>query len=234
MAYEHLIITPGHAIWNLCGDPLDDASWFLRDYQRGEPRYYIEHIRRGVELAAADPYAVLVFSGGNTFAQAGPRSEAFGYWTLAERFGWWGSPEVRARSILEDFSRDSLENLAFSICRFREFTAAWPRDVTVAGWGFKEARFVDCHRAAIAFPEERFHYEAVNDPENLAAAVREETANRAAFTADPYASSGALARKREARSPFRRQHGFHTSCAELTALLEHRGPEIFAGPLPWR
>ena len=93
MVYEHLIITPGHAIWNLCGDPLDDASWFLRDYQRCEPHFYIEHIRRAVELAAG-PSAVLVFSGGNTFAQAGPRSEAFGYWALAERFGWWGSAGV--------------------------------------------------------------------------------------------------------------------------------------------
>ena len=234
MAYEHLIITPGHAIWNLCGDPADDASWFLRDYQRGEPQFYLEHIRRGVELAAADSASVLVFSGGNTFPQAGPRSEAFGYWALAERFGWWGSAEVRARAILEDFSRDSFENVLFSICRFREFTGSWPRRITVTGWGFKEARFVDCHRAAVGFPEECFQYEAVNDPEDLAAAVREEAANRDAFLADPYAASGALARKREARSPFRREHGFRTSCVELADLLEHRGPDLFAGPLPWR
>src|SRR5690242_3427248 len=106
IAYEHLIITPGHAIWKVCGDPLADESWFLRDYQRGEPRCYIEHIRRGVELAAADPAAVLVFSGGQTFPDAGPRSEAFGYWALAEYFGWWGAAGLGSRSLLEDFSRD--------------------------------------------------------------------------------------------------------------------------------
>src|ERR1051325_1966427 len=119
IAYEHLIITPAHAIWNLCGDPGADASWFLRDYQRGEPRFYIEHIRRGVELAAADERSVLVFTGGQTFPDAGPRSEALGYWALAEHFGWWGARPVRARGILEDFSGDSFENVLYSICRFR-------------------------------------------------------------------------------------------------------------------
>lgn len=231
---DHLIIAPGHAIWNLCGDPEQDASWFLRDYQRGDQRFFIEHIRYGVELAAADPAAVLVFSGGPTFPQAGPRSEAFGYWALAERFGWWGNTAVRARSILEDDSRDSYDNVLFSICRFHEFSAAWPERITVAGWGFKKARFVDCHRAAVGFPEARFHYVAVNDPANPEPAVRAEAANRAEFLADPYAAGGALARKRDARTPRPRQHGFYTSCPELAALLDHRGPDLFAGPLPWR
>jgi len=210
-----------------------DASWFLRDYQRGEPRFYIEHVRRGVELAAADRRTVLVFSGGQTFPDAGPRSEALGYWALAEHFEWWGAPQVRARSILEDFSGDSFENVLYSICRFREFAGVYPRAVTVTGWGFKAARFLHCHRPAARFPPERFQYVGVNDPVDLAAAIRGEAANRAAFEADPYGRAGALARKRDGRNPFRRQHGFHASCPELKALLDHRGPEIFVGPLPW-
>jgi hypothetical protein len=227
------MIAPGHAIWNLCGDPAADASWYLRGYQRGEPRFYLEHIRRAVELTAADAASLLVFSGGQTFPEAGPRSEAFGYWALAEHFAWWGAAEVRARSILEDFSRDSFDNVLYSICRFREFTGAWPQRITVAGWGFKAPRFAELHRAALRFPAERFHYVAVNDPPDLATAARGEAEIRAAFAADPYGCGAVLAEKREARNPYRTQHGFRTSCPELAALLDHRGPEMFAGPLPW-
>jgi hypothetical protein len=186
-----------------------------------------------VELAAADPAALLVFSGGHTFPEAGPRSEAFGYWGLAEQFAWWGHPEVRGRAILEDFSRDSFENVLFSICRFREFAGSYPRTLAISGWGFKEARFVDCHREAVRFPEDRFQYVAVNDPDDLESAVRGEAANRQAFEADPYGSAPELAGKREARNPFHTSHGFHKSCPELAPLLDHGGPEIFPGPLPW-
>ena len=49
------------------------------------------HIRRGVEVAAKDPSAVLVFSGGQTRPDAGPRSEGVSYFRVAEHFnvGRW-------------------------------------------------------------------------------------------------------------------------------------------------
>jgi hypothetical protein len=232
IAFEHLIFVPCHAVWNLRGDPLADASWFLRDYQRGEPRFYLEHIRRGVELAAAGPAALLVFSGGQTSFQAGPRSEAAGYWTLAESFDWWGH-DVRSRAINEEVSRDSFENVLFSICRFRDFTGAWPHRITAAGWRFKTRRFTERHCAAVRFPANRFHYIGVNDPVDLSAAARDEAQTCAAFALDPYAAGGFLAGKRALRDPFRNQPGFALSCPELRGLLAHRGPEIYSGPLPW-
>ena len=71
------VIVAGHAIlrqdWR---DPLDGASWILQDFQRGEGACYVEHIRRGVEIAAGNASALLIFSGGQTRAEAGPRSEA--------------------------------------------------------------------------------------------------------------------------------------------------------------
>ena len=219
-------------MWSLCGDPLADDSWFLRDYQRGEPRFYLAHIRRGVELTGADPAALLIFSGAQSMPAAGPRSESTGYWTLAERHEWWGT-DVRTRAITEEFSRDSMENVLFSICRFHEFTAAWPARITVAGWGFKVRRFTELHRAAVRFPAARFHYVGVNDPEDLAAAAHQEDATCGAFAADPYGCAGSLAAKRELRNYFRNQHGFSISCPELRGLLAHRGPEIYRGPLPW-
>ncbi len=50
-----------------------DSSWLLLDYQRGEPPFYIEHVRAGVEAAAADADALLILSGGMTRREAGPR-----------------------------------------------------------------------------------------------------------------------------------------------------------------
>jgi hypothetical protein len=233
IAFEHLILSPGHAVWRLCGDPLADSSWYLRDYQKGEPRFYLEHIRHAVELASVDPTALLIFSGGQTFAEAGPRSEALGYWMLAEHSGWWGSTGARARSVTEEFALDSFQNVLFAICRFHEFTGGWPGKITVAGWGFKAQRFVDSHRSAVRFPAERFHYAPVNDPVDTDAAVRAEASNRAEFDTDPYGYWGTLAGKRRQRDPFRRRHGYRESCPELRALLDHRGPELFSGPLPW-
>jgi hypothetical protein len=229
----HLILSPGHAVWNLRDDPYLDASWHLRSYQRGEPRYYIEHIRRAVELAAEDAEALLIFSGCYTSAAIGPLNEATGYWMIAERFGWWGRTEARGRSTLEDFARDSFENLLYSICRFREYAGDYPGRITVAGWGFKRARFTELHRAAIRFPAGRFAYDRVNDPADADSAEAQEAATRRAFAADPYGASGELAAKKRERDPLRRQHGYGASCPELAELLRHRGPEIFGGRLPW-
>src|SRR5262249_48214747 len=108
-----------------------DNSWYLRDFQRGEPRLYMQHIRHAVELASADPAALLIFSGSQTFTAAGPRSESQGYWLLAKQYGWWGAPATRERATTEEFALDSFENVLFSLCRFHEFTGGWPRRITV-------------------------------------------------------------------------------------------------------
>jgi hypothetical protein len=60
-----------------------------------------------------------------------------------------------------------------------------------------------------------------------------EAKNCAAFTADPYAADSSLAEKRALRNPFHHHHGYRDSCPELRALLDHQGPELFPGPLPW-
>ena len=114
------------------------------------PASFVSHIRAGVDAAAADPRSLLVFSGGQTRATAGPRSEALSYWMVAEHFGWWGGAEAaRPRSVVEDYARDSFENLMFSICRFKEVVGRYPSRFTVIGYGFKERRFVDLHRPAL-------------------------------------------------------------------------------------
>jgi hypothetical protein len=87
----------------------------------------VSHIQRGVQIAARDQNALLVFSGGQTRSNAGPRSEGLSYWLVGEHFQWWGkATDVRERAVVEEFARDSFENLLFSIARFKE-VVGWSR-----------------------------------------------------------------------------------------------------------
>lgn len=67
----------------------------------GEAQSFLDHIRLGVETAAADPTALLLFSGGQTRKAAGPRSEGLSYWMAAEAAGWFGHEDVRGRAYTE-------------------------------------------------------------------------------------------------------------------------------------
>ena len=231
---ENLVLVAAHAIYapvRALSDPALNETWFLQDFQRGEPPFYAEHVRRGVELAARDN-TLLVFSGGQTRIEAGPRSEADGYHLLAEAFCWWGHEAVAARAALEEFARDSFENLLFGLCRFYEVAARFPARVTVVSWAFKRERF-GMHRAALRFPAERFAFEGTNDPADLESARRGERHTIELFRRDPYGAHAPLADKRRARDPFRRHHAYESRCPPLAGLLRHRGPEIYGGPLPY-
>src|SRR5271170_5235869 len=182
---KNMIMVAGHAV-PYRFDRLDsDDGWYLKHFQAGEGELYIEHVRRGVELAAADRESLLLFAGGQTDALAGPRSEGQGYWLVAEHGDWFGYASVRDRATTEEFSLDSFQNLLFGVCRFREVTGSFPESVTAVGWQFKRARF-DLHRAALRFPPSRFRYVGVNDPPDLEKNHHFETARREMFRGDPY------------------------------------------------
>lgn len=230
---EGVVIVPCHAVWNLFDDPSVDKSWSLQAFQSGEPPYYIEHVRRAIESAYFDPRALIIFSGGQTNAQAGPRSESQGYWLIADRLGLWPNDDVRSRSTTEEYATDSYQNILFSVCRFRECANRYPAWIKVYGWKFKQSRFADRHRAAIRFPSERFEYVGVNDPLDLESARRGESENIENWAANPYGTDEFLGEKRNQRNPWSRHYPYVTSCPELAGLLMHRGPSLFAGELPW-
>jgi len=232
---EHLIIVACHAVYvaEEFTDPLSDSSWFLQDFQKSEPPFYVEHIRRGVELADDDKKALLVFSGGQTRYEAGPKSEAQSYWMIADHFKWWFKINVKLRATTEEFARDSFENLLFSICRFKECVGKYPKQIIVVSWAFKKKRF-ELHREAVRFPKYKFVFEGVNNPVDLEGAIKGEEKNGIGpFSKDPYGCTEPLASKRKKRNPFNRQHGYLTSCPELDGLLRHCGSEIYKENLPW-
>lgn len=226
------IIVAGHSVLVRFENLRDDASWALLDFQKGEPPLYMGHVRAAVELAAADPDALLIFSGGPTRLEAGPLSEAFSYYHAARHHDWFGHPAVAARAILEEFARDSFENLLFGLCRAKEYAGSYPEHVTVVSWAFKERRF-GLHREAVGLPAGRFSYSGPNNPRNLDQALASERNAIEAYTRDPYSSGDRFRAKRQDRNPFRRQNGYAIGCPELVSLLKHEGPELYRGPVPW-
>lgn len=218
---DHLVLVAGHAVYvaDNFDHPDADESWFLQSFQKGEPSFYIEHIQRGVQLAAGNPKALLVFSGGQTRIEAGPRSEAQSYWLVANHFRWWQNQCVVIRSTTEEFARDSFENLLFGICRFFECVGSYPKKVTVVTWGFKRARF-DLHRKAIQFSDVGYTFDGVNNPVDLAGAEKGEKKAVDAFTADSFGVGDDLGTKRRARNPFNREPSYSITCPGVSALFD--------------
>lgn len=244
---ENLILVAGHAVYvaDNFEDPVSDSSWFLQDFQKGEPPFYIEHIHQGVELADKDRQSLLVFSGGQTRYEAGPKSEAQSYWMIADYFNWWWKTNVRLRATTEEFAQDSFENLLFGICRFYECVGRYPQSIAIVSWVFKQERF-ELHRQAIRFPGSHFTFRGVNNPVDLAAAMKGEQKNaiepfkrdrygnrEAPVPKDPSDKAVYLGEKRKERNPFNRQHPYVVSCPELAGLLQHLGPVRYDGELPW-
>ena len=244
-APSDLIIVAGHApfhesVASVPDDPARDEAWVLQEFQRGEPPLYLEHIRHGAARLRENVDALLIFSGGFTRREAGARwSEAATYHAIARHFGWWAGaeePGLAARVTEEDWSRDSFENLLFSLARFQQVTGAWPRHVTMISWAFKQARF-DLHRTALRFPAARYRFDGFNAPHDLPAALAGEEKAVAEFTRNHYGSDGALARKRVERNPLERTHPFASGhdLDEFFAFINDpaNAARAFPGALPW-
>lgn len=239
---RHLIMVAGHSVYIGASRTAEDVereeNWYLESYQKGQLKTMLSHIRRGTDLAADDNASLLVFSGGETRATAGPRSEASSYWEAANALGYFDRGTVRARSLLEVQARDSLENLLFSVARFRQASGRYPESITVVSFGFKQRRFTELHRAALRFPQSRFHYVGLDPPHLRTDVLASELSHSSKpFEFDPYGCGRSeLTDKREARNPFRRgapAAAYVSSCPEIAPLLEHCLPSYFAGPLPW-
>lgn len=249
---NHLVVVAGHAVAvaeSLESVDWQDEVWYLMDYQRNQdlPKVLVSHIEHGVTVAAQDPAALLVFSGGQTRSGAGPRDEGSSYYRVAEHYSWWGHASgllepgllINQRTVTEDFATDSFQNLLFSICRFHEVVGNYPERITVVGFEFKRQRFENLHRAAIRFPRSRFRYLGVPPVKgsrfDLASAELGERRNALRqFEVDPYGChSPEIAAKRVARNPFRRTNPYPLACPELSDILAWCGDHFFSGPLPW-
>lgn len=216
---EHLIIVPGHSIqWctEQGRDLNDEQCWFLHDYQRGQVPLFLEHIKQAVSIAKNDLKSLLLFAGGQTRPGMGPRSEGQSYFSAAEKLGLL-TGTLYDRAATEEFSRDSLENLLFSMCRFRQITGKLPSKVTVVGFPFKARRFNELHRGAAQIDSKNFTYVSVQlsgyNQENIIDDAFDD------FQSDLFGCDSKLAGKRIIRNPYHQQNGYSESCPELRPLL---------------
>ncbi|GAA5821038.1 hypothetical protein JCM10212_006520, partial [Sporobolomyces blumeae] len=177
-AYEelnHLVMVPGHAIWQGCDASLSttDDDWVLQEFQKdgNHVSTYLRHIARGAEIAVQDPRALLIFSGGQT-REGATLTEALSYLRIAKLgnvFQQYMSDEDRVegqefeRVTTEDFAMDSMQNVLFSIARFKEFTGHYPTFITVVGYGMKSLRYKTLHRLAVRWPSAQFRYIGIDN-----------------------------------------------------------------------
>ncbi|PNG99958.1 hypothetical protein TSOC_014252 [Tetrabaena socialis] len=234
---KNLVLVAGHAVYTGVdyAEASKESSWFLEEYQKvkGEAQSFLDHIRLGIEEAAVDPEALLLFSGGQTRRAAGPRSEGLSYWVVAEAAEWFGHPEVRNRTFTEEHARDSFENLLFSLCRFYELAGHYPETITVVSYTLKEARFRTLHRDAVRWPLEYFRFVGTPVPPDAIGAKEGEARTVSSFAADPYGCGGELLAKRLHRDPFAVGAIHPSRCPEMRALLAYCGPDMLSGHLPW-
>ncbi len=208
---DHLILVPGHApfkdsVETVPTDTAQDEHWVLQSFQQGEPLYYIEHIRSGVEELAHTPNGLLLFSGGRTRAEGGHWSEASTYAAIAEHNRYWANDQSRlqeltARIALEEYARDSFENLLCGLYRFYQLLGKYPVHITVVGWQFKAERF-QFHAKTLGIPPECFTYIGRNNPVDAEGTTAGEARALAQFQADPEGAHSPLAEKRQERNPF--------------------------------
>lgn len=238
---DHLIIVPGHAavkISKISSALKEDNAWYLLSYQReqGFPSIIMSHISRGIRLASEDTRSMLIFSGGQTRKDVGPISEAASYYFVARENKLLGNQLVE-RVYLEEYARDSFENVLFSICRYREITGKYPSRISVVGFDFKGPRFTRIHRRAISFPESNFSYVGIRPSNNnfdYSRAKNGETEAVMSFVNDLYGcSDDSLSSKRKKRDPFSRSIPYELSCPEIKELFRWCGPDIYTSPLPW-
>ncbi|KXS14780.1 hypothetical protein M427DRAFT_99336 [Gonapodya prolifera JEL478] len=155
----------------------DPESWWLDPYQgKLDVLTFLEHLKAGVSLAAENKEALLMFSGGQSKVSSTSLSEGSSYHLISSLLGWFNlsrpsNPSEDARSsdwpihervVTEEHSRDSYENLLFGLCRFREVTGRYPRNVTIISYKHKAFRFTHVHRASVRFPTSRFNFVGVD------------------------------------------------------------------------
>ncbi len=236
---NELIIVPCHGVYigTQAGQAEQEQCWVSAFPDEG--RWYVEHIKAGVALAAERENSLLLFSGGQTKQKAGPLSEAQSYWFLARQLGWFGSQGVQERSTTEEFARDSLENLDFSVKRFAQMTGKYPAKITVCCWGFKQERY-KFHAEALGLAAAEFQYLAVNEPPGR---LEDSTTTYAQswsgekkvlemFRCCPRGDKGVLLEKRLSRDPFKRGEPYGDKTAgnkkaEQTVLSEQQKPYYY-------
>jgi hypothetical protein len=217
---EELVLVPGHGVY--IGKKPDhiplDEHWV--GIFPGEGKYYAEHADAGVLKTAELEKALLIFTGGQTRAPAGPRSEAMSYWLLEDQKNWLDNPDVKKQATTEEYARDSFENVQFGIARFKQCTGEYPKHISVCGWGFKKDRF-NFHAETLGILD-IFTYIGVNEPEGVENVRGFEEKTLEDFRQFPRGDQGVLLEKKLKRDPFLRGNPYTREALRTKAYADSR------------
>lgn len=139
MIEENLLILHCFGVWH---------NGFFYGEHPEQINIYEKQLRESFRLLNREKYGVLIISGGYTKKQV-EKSEARGMLDWAENL------ELKNRYgiiLLEEFAKDSMENLLFSMCRFFQYFNKFPKTVHSCSWRFNAERF-EVFAEKLALPE---------------------------------------------------------------------------------
>lgn len=229
---SHLVLLPCHSIYKSSKlDPHDPQSWHLAPFQieANDHLTFIQHIVKAFAVYNDNQTtAALVISGGMTKDDAGEVSESASYFRCAEVLGLKAN-----RVILEEYARDSFENLLFSLCAFKEKYGVYPQRVSIIGFEFKRERFVNYHAKSLKLPY--IEYFGIDpSPEYELGSPEHETYFKelheaewkfsvSLFKDDLLGNGVKLKGKKLSRDPFKRgDGGYSTRHPELVKFFQER------------
>jgi hypothetical protein len=218
-----LVIVPGHAIYlggksdhsNSNNDVNQVSNWLASDFIKPLVSRLPLHIARGTSI----PCKLLIFSGGSTSSET-RLSEAQGYLNVAKTLELL---PLTSKVALEEYSRDSFENLLNSLCVYRKEMGNYPQRVTVVGFDFKRKRFSQEHAKFLGIPQ--FTYVGMDidltplyEPMEISTTIPQ-------FQHTPFGcdnnKNNPLFIKRMRRDPYHRGHIPSEWCPEMKELFTY-------------
>jgi len=127
-----LLMLAGHAIY-------EGGAW--HGGHQDEDRHYARHVCDAFRILRGEGYQALALSGGRSRPELADRvrnSEAAGMLEFARTAGLANAGD---NVLLEQYGRDSFENLFFSMLHFHKRFGEWPARVGAVSWKFKALRF---------------------------------------------------------------------------------------------
>ncbi len=157
----NLLILPGHGIFQ-------DGGW--HGHYRGEEAALETQLGLALQLLSGPDWEALMLSGGYTRPNLLPplrNSEAGGMMEFIRQ----NHPDTPPKPILlENFARDSFENLFFSLLNFYAAYRRWPQRIGVISWPFKALRYYAIC-VGLKIPPGRFVFFGQGDAADPAAAL---------------------------------------------------------------
>ena len=193
----------------LCCEYVYDKGRIYAEFPE-DKEVYKKQLLASVGALKRGDFDILIISGGYTRKEI-KKSEAQGMLDWTKDLGLnLENFLAHKRIILEEYARDSFENLLFSICRFYQVFKIFPKEICIISWKFKENRI---RTIAKALKIPNFKYLAVGEKN---ASDLESTL----FQDDLLCQGKFFSQKRQKRNPWKRRHPYSKVKREFLANLK--------------